>query len=77
MADYLLKTEPVRVFLCRPANRRRKPFGTASPIPSRSEISRGMQSGDRLIIYETGDHKTAVGTPRSSPSMPPIPRAPR
>src|SRR5258708_5138672 len=34
--------------------------GVSNPVAVRN--LRGMKSGDNLIIYETGDHKSAVGT---------------
>ncbi|HKS67715.1 MAG TPA: EVE domain-containing protein, partial [Candidatus Acidoferrales bacterium] len=34
--------------------------GVSNPVALRN--MRGMKAGDRLIIYETGEHKTAVGT---------------
>ncbi len=61
MADYLLKTEPSEYSF---ADLQKDVAtiwdGVSNPVALRN--LRGMQSGDRLIIYETGDHKTAVGT---------------
>jgi len=61
MADYLLKTEPSEYSF---ADLQKDVAtiwdGVSNPVAVRN--LRGMQSGDRLIIYETGDHKTAVGT---------------
>ena len=34
--------------------------GVSNPVAVKH--LRGMKSGDRLIIYETGSHKSAVGT---------------
>ena len=34
--------------------------GVSNPVAVKN--LRGMKSGDNLIIYETGDHKSAVGT---------------
>jgi predicted RNA-binding protein with PUA-like domain len=34
--------------------------GVSNPVAVKN--LRGMTSGDRLVIYETGDHKYAVGT---------------
>jgi predicted RNA-binding protein with PUA-like domain len=61
MADYLLKTEPSEYSF---ANLQKDAStiwdGVSNPVALRN--LRGMQPGDRLIIYQTGDHKTAVGT---------------
>ena len=40
----------------------RSPSGMASPIHGCGETSARMKPGERLVIYETGDHKSAVGT---------------
>ncbi len=59
--DYLLKTEPSEYSF---ADLQRDKMtiwdGVANPVALRN--LRGMQPGDRLVIYETGDHKSAVGT---------------
>src|SRR5437899_5867534 len=34
--------------------------GVSNPVAVKN--LRGMTPGDRLVIYETGDHKSAVGT---------------
>jgi len=61
MADYLLKTEPSEYsFAALQKDGATIWDGVSNPVALRN--LRGMQSGDRLIIYETGDHKTAVGT---------------
>jgi predicted RNA-binding protein with PUA-like domain len=61
MADYLLKTEPTEYSF---ADLQREGTtvwdGVSNPVALRH--LRGMKAGDRLIIYETGDHKSAVGT---------------
>jgi len=61
MSDYLLKTEPSEYSF---ANLQRDGAtqwdGVSNPVALRN-LS-GMQPGDRLIIYETGEHKSAVGT---------------
>ena len=60
-ADYLLKTEPSEYSF---ANLQKDGTtvwdGVSNPVALRN-MGR-MQVGDRLIIYETGEHKTAVGT---------------
>ena len=61
MADYLLKTEPSEYSF---ADLQRVGAtiwdGVSNPVALRN--LRGMQPGDRLIIYETADQKSAVGT---------------
>ena len=60
-AYYLLKTEPSEYSF---ADLRRDKVtvwdGVSNPVAVKN--IRGMKPGDRLIIYETGDHKSAVGT---------------
>jgi predicted RNA-binding protein with PUA-like domain len=59
--DYLLKTEPTTYSF---ADLERDKItvwdGVANPVALRH--LREMKPGDRLVIYETGDHKSAVGT---------------
>ena len=59
--DYLLKTEPGAYSF---ANLERDKTtiwdGVTNPVALRN--LRNMKSGDRLVIYHTGDEKTAVGT---------------
>jgi len=59
--DYLLKTEPSEYSF---ADLQRDKVtvwdGVSNPVALRN--IREMKSGDRLVIYETGDHKSAVGT---------------
>jgi predicted RNA-binding protein with PUA-like domain len=60
-SDYLLKTEPTEYsFADLQKDVATTWDGVSNPVALRN--LRGMQPGDRLIIYETGDHKTAVGT---------------
>src|SRR5260370_26152661 len=60
-SDYLLKTEPSEYSF---ADLQRDGItqwdGVSNPVAVKN--LRGMTPGDRLVIYETGDHKTAVGT---------------
>ncbi len=60
-SNYLLKTEPSEYSF---ADLQRDKVtvwdGVANPVAVKN--LRGMKPGDRLIIYETGDHKSAVGT---------------
>jgi predicted RNA-binding protein with PUA-like domain len=61
MSEYLLKTEPSEYSF---ADLQRDKVtvwdGVHNPVALRN--LGGMKPGDRLIIYETGDHKSAVGT---------------
>jgi predicted RNA-binding protein with PUA-like domain len=61
MSDYLLKTEPTAYSF---ADLQRDGVtewdGVHNPVALRNLGA--MKAGDRLIIYETGEHKTAVGT---------------
>jgi len=58
--DYLLKTEPSEYSF---ADLQRDQAtiwdGVSNPVALKN--LRGMKTGDRLVIYETGDHKSAVG----------------
>jgi predicted RNA-binding protein with PUA-like domain len=60
-SDYLLKTEPSEYSF---ADLQRDKVttwdGVHNPVALRNLGA--MKPGDRLIIYETGDHKSAVGT---------------
>jgi predicted RNA-binding protein with PUA-like domain len=63
MADYLLKTEPSAYsFADLVKDGATEWDGVANPVALRNMC--GMKPGDRLIIYHTGDEKTAVGTAR-------------
>ncbi len=59
--DYLLKTEPSEYSF---ADLQRDKVtvwdGVSNPVALKH--LRAMEPGERLVIYETGDHKTAVGT---------------
>ena len=60
-SDYLLKTEPTEYsFTDLQRDKQTVWDGVTNPIAVRN--LRGMTPGTRLVIYETGDHKTAVGT---------------
>ena len=59
--DYLLKTEPSEYsFVDLQRDGTTIWDGVSNPVAVRH--LREMHAGDRLIIYETGDHKSAVGT---------------
>ena len=59
--DYLLKTEPSEYsFADLERDKQTNWDGVSNPVALRH--LREMNSGDRLIIYHTGDQKSAVGT---------------
>jgi len=59
--DYLLKTEPSEYsFADLERDKETIWDGVSNPVALRN--LRAMKPGERLIIYETGDHKSAVGT---------------
>src|ERR1700741_5459015 len=61
MSDYLLKTEPTEYsFADLQKDGATIWAGVSNPVELRN--LRGMQPGDRLIIYQTGDDKSAIGT---------------
>lgn len=59
--DYLLKTEP-SVYSFADLERERMTVwdGVSNPVALKN--LRAMKPGDRLVIYHTGDEKSAVGT---------------
>lgn len=60
-ADYLLKTEPSEYsFADLQRDKATVWDGVHNPVALRNLGA--MKPGDRLIIYETGEHKSAVGT---------------
>ena len=61
MANYLLKTEPTEYSFA-DLQRAKKTIWDGVSNPVALKHLRGMQPGDKLIIYETGDQKSAVGT---------------
>jgi predicted RNA-binding protein with PUA-like domain len=59
--DYLLKTEPSEYsFADLQKDKATIWDGVSNPVALKH--LRGMKSGEQLVIYETGDRKTAVGT---------------
>ncbi len=59
--DYLLKTEPTTYSFADLQKEKKTIWdGVSNPVALKN--LRGMNEGTRLIIYETGDHKSAVGT---------------
>lgn len=60
-SEYLLKTEPSEYsFADLQRDKTTIWDGVSNPVAVRN-LSQ-MEAGARLVIYETGDHKTAVGT---------------
>src|ERR1700685_4577033 len=59
--DYLLKTEPSEYsFADLQRDKATVWDGVSNPVALKN--LRAMKPGERLVIYETGDHKSAVGT---------------
>jgi len=59
--DYLLKTEPSEYSFSDLMRDKSTVWdGVSNPVALKN--LRAMKPGDRLVIYETGDHKSAVGT---------------
>ena len=59
--DYLLKTEPtVYSFASLEKEKTTIWDGVTNPVAVKN--LRAMKTGDRLVIYHTGDEKSAVGT---------------
>lgn len=59
--DYLLKTEPTEYSFEELLRDKQTLWdGVSNPVALKN--LREMKSGDRLIVYETGAHKSAVGT---------------
>jgi len=59
--DYLLKTEP-STYSFADLQREKSTIWDGVTNPVALKYLRGMQKDDRLIIYHTGDEKSAVGT---------------
>jgi predicted RNA-binding protein with PUA-like domain len=59
--DYLLKTEP-SVYSFADLQRDKSTVWDGVTNPVAVKHLREMKPGDRLVIYETGEHKSAVGT---------------
>jgi predicted RNA-binding protein with PUA-like domain len=59
--DYLLKTEP-STYSFADLQREQTTIwdGVSNPVALKN--MRGMKAGDRLVIYHTGEEKSAVGT---------------
>jgi predicted RNA-binding protein with PUA-like domain len=59
--QYLLKTEP-SVYSFSNLQKEHSTIWDGVTNPVAVKNLRGMQKGDKLVIYHTGDEKTAVGT---------------
>ena len=59
--DYLLKTEAT-VYSFADLEREKVTIWDGVTNPVAVKHLREMKAGERLVIYETGDHKSAVGT---------------
>ena len=59
--DYLLKTEP-STYSFADLQRDKTTIWDGVTNPVALKHLRGMKPGERLVIYHTGDEKTAVGT---------------
>jgi predicted RNA-binding protein with PUA-like domain len=59
--DYLLKTEP-SVYSFSDLEREKTTIWDGVTNPTAVKHLREMKSGDRLLIYHTGEEKSAVGT---------------
>jgi len=59
--DYLLKTEPT-VYSFADLQREKTTIWDGVTNPVAVKNLRGMKPGERLVIYHTGDEKSAVGT---------------
>ena len=72
---YLLKTEP-SVYSFADLERDGETIWDGVTNPAAVKFLRGMKPGDDLVIYHTGDERTAVGTAKvltvdaSNPSVP-------
>jgi len=59
--EYLLKTEPSEYSFADLQREKATIWdGVSNPVALKN--LRGMKPGERLVVYETGDHKSAVGT---------------
>ena len=59
--DYLLKTEP-SVYSFAKLEQEKETIWDGVTNPVAVKHLRGMKPGERLVIYHTGDEKSAVGT---------------
>ena len=75
MAAYLLKTEP-SVYSFADLQREGETIWDGVTNPAAVKFLRGMKPGERLVIYHTGDEKTAVGTAKVLSVDPSNPKTP-
>jgi predicted RNA-binding protein with PUA-like domain len=74
--DYLLKTEPSTYSFADLQKEKTTVWdGVSNPVALK--FLRGMKSGERLVIYHTGDEKSAVGTASVVSVDPADPRNPQ
>ena len=73
---YLLKTEPT-VYSFADLQRESTTIWDGVTNPVALKNLRGMKAGDRLIVYHTGDEKSAVGTATVVSVDPADPRNPQ
>ena len=81
--DYLLKTEPT-VYSFADLEREKTTIWDGVTNPAAVKHLREMKPGERLVIYHTGEDKSAVGTgsvvtvrrPKRRPTMPSGPSVP-
>jgi predicted RNA-binding protein with PUA-like domain len=67
--DYLLKTEPSTYSFADLQREKTTVWdGVSNPVALKN--MRAMKPGERLVIYHTGDEKSAVGIDVSDPSNP-------
>jgi predicted RNA-binding protein with PUA-like domain len=74
--QYLLKTEP-SVYSFANLEKEHSTIWDGVTNPVAVKNLRGMQRGDKLVIYHTGDEKTAVGTATVESVDPSDPRNPQ
>ena len=73
---YLLKTEPSEYSFANLKRDKKTVWdGVSNPVAVRN--LREMKAGDRLVIYETGDRKAAVGTAAVVSVKVPNPKSPQ
>jgi predicted RNA-binding protein with PUA-like domain len=74
--DYLLKTEPFTYSFSDLLKEKTTVWdGVSNPVALKN--MRAMKAGERLVIYHTGDEKTAVGTATVVSVDPSDPKNPR
>ena len=74
--DYLLKTEPSTYSFTDLLKEKTTVWdGVSNPVALKN--MRAMKAGERLVIYHTGDEKTAVGTATVVSVDPSDPKNPR